>query len=86
MVMRIIGTTSCGKVSLFRGRRTGQEPSQRRSLSKERPSVNLSHRRRLRHAELNRREELASSIPINVDAHLLTGNLDQDISILNIVA
>ncbi len=86
MVMRILGTTSSGNVQLFRGRHTGQEAVSKRLLQKERSRMNLSHRRRLRHTQLKHRAELASAFVIDVDAHLLTGNLDHDITILNVVA
>ncbi len=49
-------------------------------------SSRLEERRRLRVAQLQRQSELSMSFAIDVDAQLLTGNLDQDISILDIVA
>jgi hypothetical protein len=46
----------------------------------------LDERRRLRLAYLQRQSELSMSFVVDVDAQLLTGDLDQDISILDIVA
>ena len=72
MVIRIQGTTSCGNVCLFRNRHTGQEPARRRVAR-----GNIS---------TLRQNELAALQSIEVDSELLTGNLDEDISILDLVA
>jgi hypothetical protein len=46
----------------------------------------LDQRRRLRLAYIQRQSELSSAFSVEIDAQLLTGDLDQDISILSIVA
>ena len=49
-------------------------------------SSQLDQRRRLRLAHIQRQSELSSAFSVEIDAQLLTGDLDQDISILSIVA
>ncbi len=49
-------------------------------------ATRLDERRRLRLAHLQRNSELSMAFSIDLDAQLLTGDLDQDISILDIVA
>ncbi|MBC8309690.1 MAG: hypothetical protein ISR75_04920 [Phycisphaerales bacterium] len=73
MVIQIQGTTSFGNVQMFRNRHTGQDPSCKRLHRIDNP--------------MDRHQEwLSTSRSIEVDEPLLTGNLDEDISILDIVA
>ena len=85
MVMRILGTTSHENVQLIRGCHTGQDSTTRRPL-REKRRQGLGERRNLRQGNLVHQAELAYLRSIDVDANLLTGNLDQDISILTIMA
>jgi hypothetical protein len=72
MVIQIQGTTSFGSVQMYRNRHTGQDPRCKRLQRIDKPMV--------------RQEWLPDSRSIEVDEPLLTGNLDEDISILDIVA
>jgi hypothetical protein len=97
MVIRIQGTTSCGNVHLFKGAHAWQDTVRRRAGLGTGPMVQslesadhslckrLLERRRLRQAMLARHSEMAGLSFIEVDTELLTGNLDEDISILDIV-
>lgn len=93
--MRILGTTSNGRVQLHRNQHTGQDstgtdPSRQvpraRFTLRDTQSWKLKERRKLRQINAVHQAELAYLQSIEVDANLLTGNLDQDISILDIVA
>ena len=80
---KMIRNTQTG--SLRRPHHSGQDPVQR---------PQLMHGRALWHYEqsrvdieqVRRRVELEAANSIQIDIPLLTGNLDEDISILNIVA
>jgi hypothetical protein len=73
MVIQIQGKTSCGEVHLFRNRHARQHD---RILRVEQSVLASNYHR----------AELSSTLSIEVDEPLLTGNLDEDISILDIVA
>ena len=78
MVIQIKGTTSCGSVQLFQNGHTGQDVfrQRQRTITGSRTSQT--------------RIPITHSIPdtrsIEIDEPLLTGNLDEDISILDLVA
>lgn len=72
---------------------TGQDCTQRTNsvmasiLLRERlVASRLEERRQLRGAQLRRTSEMTSAFSIDLDDQLLTGDLDQDITILDIVA
>jgi hypothetical protein len=71
MVIQIQGTTSFGSVQMFRNHHTGQE--------------NFRHRRRVAGPRA-RQTRIPAHLSIVIDEPLLTGNLEEDISILDIVA
>ena len=55
-------------------------------LRQGRIATQLNERRQLRLAHIQRQLEMASAFSVEIDARLLTGDLDHDISLLNIVA
>jgi len=89
MVMQVLGTTSNGTVQFLRNQHTGQDARKdsnawRRQRAMQ--SLELHGRRTLRQMNVVHQAELAYVRSIKVDAELFTGNLDQDISILDIIA
>ncbi|MDP7005642.1 MAG: hypothetical protein QF718_05475 [Phycisphaerales bacterium] len=70
MVIQIKGTTSGGCVQMFRNRHTGQDV--------------FRHRRRPVAGPRVRQTRIPTHLSIEIDEALLTGNLDEDLSILQI--
>ena len=89
--MQVLGTTSNGTVQFLRNQHTGQDARKdsnawRRQRAMQSQSLELYGRRILRQINVVHEAELAYVRSIEVDAELFTGNLDQDISILDIIA
>ncbi len=77
MVMQINTTTASNNGFVFANRHTGQDSTRNQSR------IQLRH---VRVREDNRIRRPAVDCQIEIDVDLLTGDLDQDITILNIVA
>ena len=95
MVMRIQGNMPCSGSLSFKGSHTGQDqasPCRKRGAlrgadwwgtTSMRSSALLNERRQLRHMNIARTSELVRVQKIDIDTELLTGNLDEDITILD---
>ena len=95
MVMRIQGNMPCSGSLSFKGTHTGQDqasPRRKRGAlcgadrwgTTSMRSIALLHeRRQLRQMNIARTSELARTQKIDIDTELLTGNLDEDITILD---
>jgi hypothetical protein len=95
MVMRIQGNMPCSGSLSFKGSHTGQDQAsprgkrgalgeaERWGTTSMRSSALLNERRQLRRMNIARTSELVRAQKIDIDTELLTGNLDEDITILD---